>query len=148
MFYCCDRTPWPKTTSEGKGWLGLHISIIAHHWRKSGQWLKQGQRELWRNVAYWLFLLSCYSSAFLHSLELPFLWWHCPQWSDPSHISRHWRQCPRDMATDQSNWGNSAEVPVLRALQWLSTWEKLMLTPLMITTHLRHSHPIFINLNF
>ena len=40
-FYSCDKTPWPKSTLGGKGRISLHIYIAVHHWRKSGQELKQ-----------------------------------------------------------------------------------------------------------
>lgn len=40
---CCHETPWPKTTWGGKGLLGLHFRITVHHWKKSGQELKQGR---------------------------------------------------------------------------------------------------------
>jgi hypothetical protein len=31
-----------KVSWGGKGLFGLHFQIIVHHWRKSGQELKQG----------------------------------------------------------------------------------------------------------
>ena len=50
-----------KASWGGKDLFSSHFQIIVHHWRKSGQELKQGRilrQELtqkpWRDAAYWL----------------------------------------------------------------------------------------------
>lgn len=42
-YYCCVKTPWPKSKWKGKGLSDLHFHIVLHHLRKSGQELKIGQ---------------------------------------------------------------------------------------------------------
>ena len=40
--YCChDETPWPKVSWKGKCLFDLHFHVTVHHWRKSGQELRQ-----------------------------------------------------------------------------------------------------------
>ena len=50
-----------KATQGGKGFLGLHFHTIVHHWRKSGQELKQNKNlqagadaEVMEGAANWL----------------------------------------------------------------------------------------------
>lgn len=41
--YCCDKTPWPKTTGEEGGLIHPPLQITPQHWGKSGQ----QHRESW-----------------------------------------------------------------------------------------------------
>lgn len=57
-FYCCHKTPWPKTTWEGKGLFLLNgFQVISHHGGKFRQELKAGTwSRRWRDAVYWLAL--------------------------------------------------------------------------------------------
>jgi hypothetical protein len=37
------KTPWPKARWGGNGLFGSHFHNAVHHWRKSGQELRQGR---------------------------------------------------------------------------------------------------------
>jgi hypothetical protein len=77
-----------KASWGGKGWFSLHFQIIIHHWRKSGQELKQGwnleagaDTEAMGECS----LLACFymacSACFL--IEPPAQGWHHPPWAVP-----------------------------------------------------------------
>ena len=57
-----------KQLEEENGLIGLHIHSTVHHWRKSGQELKQGRSLMlrpWRSAAYWLAPHGLAQPAFL-----------------------------------------------------------------------------------
>ena len=66
-FYCCNETPWPKTSYRGKDWFCLHFYMNVHQ-RKSGQELTyleaRAAAEVMEGVLPGLLSLAC-SACFL-----------------------------------------------------------------------------------
>lgn len=61
-FYCCNETPWPKTSYRGKDWFCLHFYMNVHQ-RKSGQELTyleaRAAAEVMEGVLPGLLSLAC-----------------------------------------------------------------------------------------
>lgn len=54
-FLCCDRQHDQKQLRGGKGLFDFCFWVTVHHWRESGQELKQElNQKPWRNTACWL----------------------------------------------------------------------------------------------
>ena len=100
-----------KPTQGRKTYFILHLQVTVHHRGKSGQELKQEQRQEARREAadWWAPMLSlsiCSHFSIPPRTTCPGM--APPTEAGPSHLNQQWRKCPTDMPGGQSDGGTSS----------------------------------------